>query len=98
MPVICAVKISASITASATFGHSASPDNVTCWHTMVLQWAMKVCVKYFSRLCHRNPMYSNYLQTHFYFNDLQESQENQIVTQIVYSGILCDYLIGVLAG
>src|SRR5262249_6041023 len=27
----------ASITASATFGHSASPDNVTWWHTMVLQ-------------------------------------------------------------
>src|SRR5262244_1345014 len=22
----------ASITASATFGHSASPDSVTCWH------------------------------------------------------------------
>jgi hypothetical protein len=22
----------ASITASATFGHSASPDNVTCWY------------------------------------------------------------------
>src|SRR2546427_6657546 len=28
---------SASITASATFGHSASPDNVTCWHIMALQ-------------------------------------------------------------
>jgi len=27
----------ASITASATFGHSASPDNVTCWHIMALQ-------------------------------------------------------------
>ena len=27
----------ASITASATFGHSASPDNVTCWHIMVWQ-------------------------------------------------------------
>src|SRR5262245_30146053 len=25
---------SASITASATFGHSASPDSVTCWHIM----------------------------------------------------------------
>src|SRR6516165_1535127 len=24
----------ASITASATFGHSASPDSVTCWHIM----------------------------------------------------------------
>ena len=27
----------ASITASATFGHSASPDNVTCWYIMALQ-------------------------------------------------------------
>jgi antitoxin ParD1/3/4 len=27
----------ASITASATFGHSAAPDNVTCWHIMVWQ-------------------------------------------------------------
>jgi len=27
----------ASITASATFGHSASPDNVTGWHIMALQ-------------------------------------------------------------
>jgi hypothetical protein len=27
----------ASITASATFGHSASPDNVTCWHIVALQ-------------------------------------------------------------
>jgi len=27
----------ASITASATFGHSASPNNVTCWHIMALQ-------------------------------------------------------------
>ena len=27
----------ASITASATFGHSASPDTVTYWHIMALQ-------------------------------------------------------------
>jgi hypothetical protein len=27
----------ASITASATFGHSASPDNVTCWYSITLQ-------------------------------------------------------------
>ena len=27
----------ASITASATFGLSASPDNVTCWHIISLQ-------------------------------------------------------------
>ncbi len=31
------IKGRASITASATFGHSASPDNVTCWHIMALQ-------------------------------------------------------------
>jgi hypothetical protein len=30
-------RLAASITASATFGHSASPDNVTCWHIMALQ-------------------------------------------------------------
>jgi NAD(P)-dependent dehydrogenase (short-subunit alcohol dehydrogenase family) len=30
-------QLEASITASATFGHSASPDNVTCWHIMALQ-------------------------------------------------------------
>ena len=29
--------ILASITASATVGHSASPDNGTCWHLMVMQ-------------------------------------------------------------
>jgi hypothetical protein len=33
----CRVLKAASIMASATFGHSASPDNVTCWHIMVLQ-------------------------------------------------------------
>ena len=38
---------SASITASATFGHSASPDDGTCWHIMALQGAMQVYVKYF---------------------------------------------------
>ena len=27
----------ASITASATFGHLALPDNVTCWHLMAWQ-------------------------------------------------------------
>ena len=36
----------ASITASATFGHSASPDNVTWWHIMACQGAMQVYVKY----------------------------------------------------
>ena len=35
--IIAAVLRAASITASATFGHSASPDNVTCWHIMALQ-------------------------------------------------------------
>jgi len=35
--VILHIQYQASITASATFGHSASPDNVTWWHTMVLQ-------------------------------------------------------------
>ena len=33
---------------------------------------------------HRNALYSNHLQMHFYFNGLQEKQENQIVTSIVY--------------
>jgi len=37
MPETMGVMAGASITASATFGHSASPDNVTCWHIMALQ-------------------------------------------------------------
>jgi hypothetical protein len=36
----------ASITASATFGHSASPCNVTCWYIMALPCALKIYVKY----------------------------------------------------
>jgi hypothetical protein len=36
----------ASITASATFGHAASPYNVTCWYIMVLPCALKIYVKY----------------------------------------------------
>jgi len=51
----------ASITASATFGHSASPDNGTCWHIMALQGAMQVYVKYFDNFCHHNPLYSHHL-------------------------------------
>ena len=39
-------KTSASITASATFGHSASPCNVTCWYIMALPCALKIYVKY----------------------------------------------------
>ena len=31
------IALLASITASATFGRSASPDNVACWHIMTLQ-------------------------------------------------------------
>src|SRR6266851_3315222 len=46
----------ASITASATFGHSASPDNVTCWHIMALQLAVKVCVKYFDNFSSPQPI------------------------------------------
>jgi hypothetical protein len=40
------VHLSASITASATFGHSASPCNVTCWYIMALPCALKIYVKY----------------------------------------------------
>jgi len=32
----CGIDAWASITASATFGHSASPDNVTCGHGIAL--------------------------------------------------------------
>src|SRR5215831_11400143 len=35
--VLGSAQFPASITAPATFGYSASPDNVTCWHIMVLQ-------------------------------------------------------------
>ena len=51
----------ASITASATFGHSASPDNGTWWHIMALQGAMQVYVKYFGNFWHHNPLYSHHL-------------------------------------
>jgi putative transposase len=51
----------ASITVSATFGHSASPDNGTCLHIMALQGAMQVYVKYFGNFCHHNPLYSHHL-------------------------------------
>ena len=46
----------ASITASATFGHLASPDNVTYWHIMALQCAMKVCVKYYDNFLSSQPI------------------------------------------
>ena len=59
--VKCSVNKTASITASATFGHSASPDNGTCWHIMALQGAMQVYVKYFGNFCHHNPLYSHHL-------------------------------------
>src|SRR5262249_1279610 len=51
----------ASITASATFGHSASPDNVTWWHIMARQGAMQVYVKYLDNFCHHNPLYFHHL-------------------------------------
>jgi S-methylmethionine-dependent homocysteine/selenocysteine methylase len=35
--IYVSIKNRASITASATFGRSASPDNVVCWHSMALQ-------------------------------------------------------------
>jgi len=69
----------ASITASATFSYSASPDNVTCWYIMALPCALKIYVKYFNNFCHQNPLHFNRLQTYFYFNDLQEKQQNQMV-------------------
>ena len=40
------VKYLASITASATFGHSASPYSVTCWYIMAFPCALKIYVKY----------------------------------------------------
>ena|SRR5438132_992847 len=51
----------ASITASATFGHSASPDNVTWWHIMARQGAMQVYVKYLDNFCHHNSLYFHHL-------------------------------------
>jgi hypothetical protein len=46
----------ASITASATFGHSASPDNVTCWYIMALPCALKIYVKYFDNFLSPEPI------------------------------------------
>src|SRR6266568_1007015 len=58
MPLDCLSKvvISASITASDNFGHSASPDNVTCCHIMALQCAVKICVKYFDNFSSPQPI------------------------------------------
>ena len=47
--------------ASATFGHSAELDNVTCWHIISLPWDMRVYVKCFDKLCHRNSLNLNHL-------------------------------------
>src|SRR5438552_1131491 len=44
----------ASITASATFGHSASPANVTRWHIMARQGAIQVYVKYLDNFRYHN--------------------------------------------
>src|SRR5215510_5633900 len=57
----CAILSTASITGSATFGHSASPDNGTCWHIIALQGAMQVYVRYFDNFCHHNPLYFHHL-------------------------------------
>ena len=46
----------ASIMGSATFGLSASPDNVTCWHIMVLQCVRKVYVKFFDNFSSPQPI------------------------------------------
>ena len=54
-------RLAASITASATFGHSASPDNVAWWHIMARQGAMQVYVKYLDNLCHHNSLYFHHL-------------------------------------
>jgi hypothetical protein len=51
----------ASITASATFSHSASPDNVTWWHIMARQGAMQVYVKYVDHFCNHNSLYFHHL-------------------------------------
>ena len=59
---------------------------------------MRVCVKCFDNFCHCNLLYSNHLQTHFYFNDLQEKEENQIVIQTVYFAMIQKSLVGVLKG
>jgi hypothetical protein len=57
---------------------------------------MKVCVQYFNSFLHRNPLYFNHLQTYFYFNDLQEKQQNQIVINKGYFVMIFDKLTEVL--
>jgi 8-oxo-dGTP pyrophosphatase MutT (NUDIX family) len=58
---IFTLQLGASITASATFGHSASPDNVTWWHIMARQGAMQVYVKYLDNFFHHNSLYFHHL-------------------------------------
>jgi len=54
---------------------TTTPDNVTYWHIIASQGDMKVCVKYFDNLYHRNPLNSHYLQTHFISTPYKKSKK-----------------------
>ena len=76
----------ASITASATFGHSASPDNVTGEPIMALQWAVKVCVKHFDNFSSLQPIVFQELTKAFLFQWLtrKASKSNSYTYKIFY--------------
>jgi hypothetical protein len=48
----------------------------------------KIYVKYSDNFFHHNSLYFNNLQTYFYFNDLQEKQQNQLVINKGYFAVI----------
>jgi hypothetical protein len=46
--------------------------------------------------CHQNPLHFNHLQMYFYFNDLQENKQNQIVINKGYFAMILNKLTEVL--
>src|SRR5712691_12490324 len=66
---------------SATQHHPTTSLVGISWHCNELWRSVSSILTIFR---HHNPLYFNHLQMHFYFNGLQEKQENQIVINKVY--------------
>src|SRR5262249_613948 len=78
---------------SATQHHPTTSLVGISWHSHPLSRSMSIILTTF---CHQNPLHFNYLQTYFYFNDLQERQQNQIVINKEYFAMIFDKLTEVL--
>src|SRR5438445_3181986 len=66
---------------SATQHHPTTSLVGISWHCNELWRSVSSILTVFR---HHNPLYFNHLQMHFYFNGLQEKQENQIVINMRY--------------